>query len=417
MAEEAQWRNKQSQVRQKALQDELRELIDLVGPVPLVDLLFERAFQLNATDIHMDPTPMGLRIRVRVDGILHDVLDVPEPLTGALVNRVKLMAGENIVERRVAQDGHIVAQHQGRPRDIRVGSGPTIHGERLVLRLMPDSESFLYLDQLGMDLDQVKQLKYLLGLPFGVLLSVGPVGSGKSTTMYSCLEGLNDPTKSLVTIEDPVERHVRGVNQVQIDPKIGFNFVDALKGVLRQDPNVMMIGEIRDPETAHIGIRAGRTGVLVLSTMHSNDAASSIDMLRDFNISPLFIADGVQAIVSQRLMRQVCRHCRVTYRPDAAACEILGIDSVEATRTELVRGEGCEACFRTGYQGRVGVFEILRLDEDLRQGIIAGLSRAQISAMARSKGMRTLHESAVLKVRSGTSTLEELDRLLRCRND
>lgn len=406
---------RKSDVRKKALQDELRELVDVVGAVPLLDLLFERAFQLNATDIHMDPNDRGLRMRVRVDGILHDVLQVPLEMSASIVNRVKLLAGENIVERRVAQDGHIVAQHQGRPRDIRVGSGPTIHGERLVLRLMPDAQSFLHLDQLGLEPEQAEQLKDYLGLPFGTILSVGPVGSGKSTTMYSCLEILNDPTKSLVTIEDPVERRIPGVNQVQVEPKIGFNFVDALRGVLRQDPNVMMIGEIRDPETAHIGIRAGRTGVLVLSTMHSNDAAASIDMLRDFNIAPLFISDSIQAIVSQRLMRRVCSHCLITAVPTEDECRSLGISPDEASSMKLSRGEGCDQCFRTGYQGRVGVFEILRMNEELRQAIIAGASRSQLLQLARNRGMRTMQEVAVQKVLAGLTTVEELDRVLRSR--
>ena len=407
--------SRKSDVRKKALQDELRELVDVVGAVPLLDLLFERSFQLGATDIHMDPNEQGLRMRVRVDGILHDVLQVPAAMAAPIVNRVKLLAGENIVERRVAQDGHIVAQHQGRPRDIRVGSGPTIHGERLVLRLMPDAQSFLHLDQLGLEPEQAEQLKDYLGLPFGTILSVGPVGSGKSTTMYSCLEILNDPAKSLVTIEDPVERRINGVNQIQVDPKIGFNFVDALRGVLRQDPNVMMIGEIRDPETAHIGIRAGRTGVLVLSTMHSNDAAASIDMLRDFNIAPLFISDSIQAIVSQRLMRRVCANCRVTYTPGEPEIRSLGITPEEAQAMQLARGEGCDNCFRTGYQGRVGVFEILRMNEELRQAIIVGSSRSQLLQIARNRGMRTMQEVAVQKVLSGLTTVEELDRVLRSR--
>lgn len=406
---------RKSDVRKKALQDELRELVDVVGAVPLLDLLFERAFQLGATDIHMDPNEQGLRMRVRVDGILHDVLQVPTTMSAAIVNRVKLLAGENIVERRVAQDGHITAQHQGRPRDIRVGSGPTIHGERLVLRLMPDAQSFLHLDQLGLEPEQAEQLKDYLGLPFGTILSVGPVGSGKSTTMYSCLEILNDSARSLVTIEDPVERRINGVNQVQVDPKIGFNFVDALRGVLRQDPNVMMIGEIRDPETAHIGIRAGRTGVLVLSTMHSNDAAASIDMLRDFNIAPLFISDSIQAIVSQRLMRRVCANCRVTFTPGEHECRSLGISADEGNAMQLARGEGCDICFRTGYQGRVGVFEVLRMNEELRQAIITGSSRSQLLQIARNRGMRTMQEVALQKVIAGLTTVEELDRVLRSR--
>ena len=242
------------EVRQKALQEELRELIDVVGPAPLVDLLLERAFQLNATDIHIDPNKEGLRVRLRVDGMLHDVLQLPKKLTAQVISRLKIMAGMDITERRAAQDGHIsksVIKHQ---RDIRVGGGPTIYGERLVLRLMPDEQSFTKLDELG-----------------------GPVGSGKSTTVYSALTKRNRSTESVVTIEDPVERQMEGINQIQIDAKIGFTFVKCLRGVLRQDPDVMMVGEIRDPETAQIAVRAGLTGVTVLSTLHANDSLAVID--------------------------------------------------------------------------------------------------------------------------------------------
>jgi len=400
-------------IRKKALQEEFRELAGVIGPVPLLDLLFERSFLLNATDIHVDPNEQGVRIRLRVDGILHDVVQLPPGLAAHMTNRVKLLGGGNITERRVAQDGHISVQHQGRPRDIRVASGPTVYGERLVLRLMPDSQTFLHLDQLGFEPDQVSLMRDYLGLPYGAVLSVGPVGSGKSTTMYSCLEILNDPGKSLVTIEDPVERRVAGVNQVQVDNRIGFNFVEALRGVLRQDPNVMMIGEIRDPETAHIGMRAARTGTLVLSTMHSNDAASAVDMLRDFNISSLFIADGLQGVISQRLMRRICPACRFSYHPDERECKILGFEPAMAKSLELSRGKGCQNCFQTGYAGRVGVFEILRPNDEIRQAIVLGASRSQLMQMAKKNGMRTLQDSAIQKVRNGLTSVDELDRVLR----
>ncbi|HUQ68101.1 MAG TPA: ATPase, T2SS/T4P/T4SS family, partial [Planctomycetaceae bacterium] len=264
--------------RQKALQEELRELVDLVGPAPLVDLLLERAFQLRATDIHFDPTKTGLRVRLRVDGMLHDVLQLPPEMMSQVVSRVKLMAGMDITERRFSQDGHITSAVLKHQRDVRVGSGPTLYGERLVLRLMPDNSTYTKLEELGLDDEQTATIKRCLKLPYGMVLSVGPVGSGKSTTMYSCLEVLNQPGRSLVTIEDPVERRCDGINQVQIEPRIEFNFVEALRGILRQDPDVVMVGEIRDSETAHIAIRAGLTGVRVLSTLHANDTASCIDV-------------------------------------------------------------------------------------------------------------------------------------------
>jgi len=400
------------QVRQKALQEELKELVDVVGPGPLVDLLLERAFQLQATDIHLDPNDNGLRVRLRVDGLLHDVLELPSEMMSHVVSRVKLMANMDITERRQAQDGHIanaVLKHQ---RDIRVGSGPTTHGERLVLRLMPDEKSFSKLEELGFDAQQTEDVKKYVGASYGMILSVGPVGSGKSTTMYSCLELLNDPIKSLCTIEDPVERRIEGVNQIQVDPRIDFNFVEALRGVLRQDPNVMMVGEIRDPETAHIACRAGLTGVLVLSTLHANDTASTVDVFREFGIPPMFIADSLQCVVSQRLVRKVCPDCRTGFRPDAGLCEYLGINPAEQGQIELFKGKGCDSCFHTGYQGRTGVFEVMGIDTALRDAIIKGKTHSEMMNVARSKGMKTLEEVAKQKVIEGSTTVEEILRVL-----
>jgi type II secretory ATPase GspE/PulE/Tfp pilus assembly ATPase PilB-like protein len=398
--------------RQRALQEELRELIDVVGPAQIVDMILERAFQIRATDIHLDPNEDGLRVRLRVDGMLHDILQVPPSISLQMVSRAKLLAGMNIAEKRLSQDGHISQNVGGISRDIRVGSGPTIFGERLVLRLMPDRSSFTKLDELGLDPEQIKHLRHYITHPYGMVLSVGPVGSGKSTTMYSCLEMLNEPHKSVVTIEDPVERRIPGVNQIQVDSRIDFTFVQALRGVLRQDPNVMMIGEIRDPETAHIGIRAGQTGVLVLSTLHANDAASCIDVFRDFGVPSMFIADSVQAVISQRLLRKVCQSCKTAFNPDEPTCQVLGIDPQTAQGVELYRGKGCDACFNTGYSGRIGVFELLGLDEELKHEILTGAPRSDILKLAISKGMRTLQQTATRKVLDGMTTVEEMHRVM-----
>lgn len=400
------------EVRQKALQEELRELVDVVGPAPLVDLLLERAFQLQATDIHLDPTDSGLRVRLRVDGLLHDVLQLPPEMMPHVLSRVKLMANMDITERRLAQDGHIsnaVLQHQ---RDVRVGSGPTIHGERIVLRLMPDATRLNKLEELGFEDDQIADVTKSLSSSYGMILSVGPVGCGKSTTMYSCLELLNDPSKSLSTIEDPVERQISGVNQIQIDSKIDFNFVEALRGVLRQDPDVTMIGEIRDPETAHIGCRAGLTGILVLSTLHANDAAATIDVFREFGIPPMFIADSLQVIISQRLIRKACRNCRTTYHPDTATCEIVGIAPERAQEIELVKSHGCDHCFHTGYHGRTGVFEIMRVNAEIRKAILRNKSHDQIVEVAHENGMVPLEAAIQKKVLAGVTTIEEMHRIV-----
>jgi len=398
-------------VRQKALREELKELLDVVGPAQLVELLLERAFQLHATDIHLDPAEEGLRVRVRVDGMLHDVLVVPHSVAPQMVSRVKLMAGMNITERRLAQDGHMSRQFVGQPRDVRVGSGPTMFGERLVVRLMPDSGKLRRLDELGLEADQTEQLRRIVRLPYGMILAAGPVGSGKSTTIYNCLELVNDPSKSVATIEDPVERRIAGANQIQTDPKIGFGFVEALRGVLRQDPNVILIGEIRDSETAQIGVRAARTGMLVFSTLHANDAAAALDVLRDFHVPPAMIADSVLAVLSQRLLRKVCPHCRTEIVADRAARQALGLE-LEGPEVRLARGAGCDACFQTGYLGRIGVFEIIVLDEKLKEGLMHGQGRHELVKIARAQGLRSLTAAAGRKVLDGVTTVEEMLRVL-----
>jgi type II secretory ATPase GspE/PulE/Tfp pilus assembly ATPase PilB-like protein len=399
------------EVRQKALQEELRELIDVVGPAPLVDLLLERAFQLNATDIHIDPNQNGLRIRLRVDGMLHDVMQLPQKLTAQVISRLKIMAGMDITERRAAQDGHIsksVIKHQ---RDIRVGGGPTVFGERLVLRLMPDETSFTQLDELGFEPEQLEKIKKLVEVPNGVFLSVGPVGSGKSTTVYSALTVRNRPTESVVTIEDPVERHMEGINQIQIDTKIGFTFVKCLRGVLRQDPDVMMVGEIRDPETAQIAVRAGLTGVTVLSTLHANDSLAVIDVFREFGVSSMFIVDALKCVIAQRLIRKICPECREEYSADAAAVAALKLSDEEAATTKLYRGKGCDSCFSTGYSGRTGVFEVLTFSAELRQAVLQSDGQDDLREIAVRNGMMTLEDAARHKVLRGETTVEELLRL------
>lgn len=399
------------EIRQKALQEELRELVDVVGPGPLVDLLLERAFQLSATDVHLDPNENGLRVRIRVDGMLHDVLELPSRLTGQVISRLKLLAGMDITERRLAQDGHISKAVLKQHRDVRVGGGPTVMGERLVLRLMPDDGSLTTLEELGFEQDQLERVRRAANIPYGVLLSVGPVGSGKSTTVYSCLSLRNQPFESLVTIEDPVERRIEGVNQIQIDPKIDFNFVKALRGVLRQDPDVMMIGEIRDPETAHIAVRAGLTGVTVLSTLHASDSVATIDVFREFGVPPMFIVDALKCVVAQRLVRKVCPHCREEHSPDSLAQEVLQLSPEEARQTKLARGRGCEKCFFTGYSGRSGVFEVLMFTPELRHAILRQNPGDDLREIAHQNGLVPLEVSARKKVLRGETTVEELIRL------
>ena len=396
--------------RPRVLRAELSELADVVGPIPLVDMLLERAFQLRATDIHLDPIANGLRVRLRVDGQLHDILHLPEGLRQNVTSRLKLLADMDITERRHCQDGHIPRSTIGGERDIRIGTSPTIHGERVVLRLMPDHAEYDNLDELGLETGQLERLRGELAHPYGMIIVAGPVGAGKSTTLYSALQELHDPAISLTTIEDPVERRIDGINQIQVDPKYGFGFVEALRGVLRQDPNVLMVGEIRDPETAHIACRAGLTGVLVLSTIHANDSASVIDVLREYGIPPMFIADSVRCVISQRLVRKVCPQSRETYQPDESTCRTLGIPLDQAEQTLLTRGIPAPVNFHTGYSGRTGIFEILSMDGDVRRAILDGASQSSIAQIAMQNGMRSLRTAARDKVLAGITSVDEMHR-------
>lgn len=398
--------------RHRGLQEELRELVDVVGPVPLVDLLLERAFEVGATDIHLDPNPDGVSVRLRVDGMLHEVLALDTNTSPQVVSRLKLMGGMDITEKRYAQDGHIASTALRDQRDVRVGSGPTIYGERIVLRLMPATSTFNEIDDLGLEEDQLAALDSAIRVPHGMVLSVGPVGSGKSTSTYSFLNRLNEAHRSIVTIEDPVERRIDGTVQIQTDNKIKFGFVEALRGVLRQDPNVIMVGEIRDAETAHIAARAALTGIQVLSTLHAHDTGATIDVFREFGIPPMFIADSITCVIAQRLLRMVCPKHRETYQPDAATLQILGLNPDESGDIELVRGVPHHENFGTGYAGRTGIFEVLRIDEQVREAILHGHSSKELTNIAISHGLQSLEQSAIKKVLAGVTTVEEMHRVL-----
>jgi type II secretory ATPase GspE/PulE/Tfp pilus assembly ATPase PilB-like protein len=405
-------RQARPELRQTALQQELRELADVVGPAPLVDLLLERSFEIGATDVHFDPRPDGLHVKLRVDGVLHDVLTLTAQTAPQVISRIKLMSGMDITERRMCQDGHISSSVLKHQRDVRVGSGPTIHGERLVLRLMPDDRRLTKLDDLGLEPAQLEIIQQALRAPHGMLLSVGPVGSGKSTTTYACLSLLNDPGRSLVTIEDPVERRIEGINQIQVDTKIGFGFVEALRGILRQDPNIIMVGEIRDSETAHIAARAALTGTQVVSTLHANDTSATVDLFREFEIPPMFIADSLNCVIAQRLVRKVCTQDRETYHPDAATAQVLGLNPEHAESVNLVRGVPSPSNFHTGYAGRTGIFEIMRVDADIRDAVLHETSGKQLRQLARERGMQSLEQSAINKVLAGVTSVEEMHRVL-----
>ncbi len=395
-----------------ALRHELLQILEISGPAAFIDLLFDRAFSLHATDIHLDPHEDGVHLRFRVDGLMHEIAVLPTPTAVQALSRIKLLAQMDITEKRLAQDGHISNPSKRHQADVRIGTGPTVHGERAVLRLMPDAMNFVGLAELGLSDDQRVRLEKAVSAPSGIMLFVGPVGSGKSTTTYTCLAMLNRPERSVVTIEDPVERRIHGVNQIQTDPRIDFGFAQALRGVLRQDPDVIMVGEIRDAETANIAVRASLTGVRVLSTLHASDTSSVIDVLRQFGIPPMFVADSLNCVVAQRLVRKVCGIQHEAFSPDPAMAAILKLSPEQATTARLLRGVPADVNFHTGYNGRTGIHEVMTMGPELREAILANQPSPVIYQIARQQGMQTLEEAAIQKVLAGITTIEEMLRVL-----
>ena len=397
--------------RNLALVAELEELLSIVEPASVANILLQRAFDHGATDIHLDPTTLGTRIRFRVDGVLQDILPIAADKAAILMSRIRVMAGMDITDRRLPRDGAIAAEKfPGLPRDIRVGSSLTVKGERLVLRLMPDSDDLNTLESLGFYDDQFAAVRRLLEAPYGLFLVVGPVGSGKSTTVYSMLNELNRPEKSVVTIEDPVERRIPGANQIQIDNKTGLTFVTALRGTLRQDPDIMAIGEIRDAETAQIACRAATSGVLVMSTLHANNTAGAVDVLRGFGVSSAAVADCLRGVISQRLVRKVCQESRQDIVADDDARRLLRTTSPDPVH--ITTGIPTDQNFRTGYSGRTAVFEIMELTRSLQDAIHRGEASFQIRQQAINDGMVSLEDSTRRKVLDKVTSINELRRVI-----
>ncbi|MGE3820791.1 MAG: GspE/PulE family protein [Isosphaeraceae bacterium] len=395
--------------------DVRNELVELAARAPLaelVTLILERSIDSRATDIHFDPQENGLRIRFRIDGQLQDVLTLEPGMTTAVISRIKVMSNLNIVEKRHAQDGRVTIIHANRPRDLRIATLPTALGEKVVVRVhesLSDTHTF---DHLGMSAKQAHRLTDLISKPYGAVLVAGPVGAGKTSTLYSCLGKVNLPTRNVMTIEDPIEYRIPGVNQAQVDHRGDMGFSDGLKAMLRQDPDVIMIGEIRDDETAKIGIRAALTGVLVFSTIHASDSPGTIGNLYNFGIPGYQLSSSLLGVVSQRLIRKICPYCRVAYAADANTLAALDLDPKEYEGLTLHKGVGCPACFQTGYLGRTGIFEIMEITEELRELIFQQIPKDILRRVAMDLGMRTLKSSAVDKVLEGTSTVEEVYRVV-----
>ncbi|WP_435010441.1 GspE/PulE family protein [Tundrisphaera lichenicola] len=398
--------------RERDIRQELKEIAATAGSPDLVAQIFDRAYESRATDIHFDPQETYFRVRYRIDGQLHDVLEMEPAFASSLVSRIKVMADLNIVERRHSQDGRIRYLYRGQMRDLRVATVPTVLGEKIVVRIHEALSDDYGFNLLGLEPAQAEQLAMICSKPYGAVLVAGPVGAGKTTTLYTCLNQINSPTRNLMTIEDPIERRLPGVNQIQVDHKVGLSFGSGLKAMLRQDPDVLMIGEIRDDETAHIGIRAALTGVLVLSTIHASDAPSTLGNLYDFKIPGYLLSNALLAVISQRLLRKVCPYCRVSFEADERQLAMLGLDPAERAGTILSRGEGCTACFQTGYLGRSGIFEILQVNDTIRELIFQQISKDVLRQVATDMGMRTLKDAAVDKVLEGSTTLEEIYRVV-----
>lgn len=377
--------------------------------IKMVSMMLLEAYKTRASDIHMEPLEKRFRVRYRIDGVLQEVQNPPKKLQSALISRIKIMTGSmSIAEKRMPQDGRIQVKIGGKSIDLRVSSVPTTHGESIVMRVLDKSGLSLGLPELGFLSDDQAIMERLITLPDGILLVTGPTGSGKTTTLYSCLHYINKPDKKIITVEDPVEYEMNGINQVQVNADIGMNFPAALRSMLRQAPNVIMIGEIRDHETANIAINASLTGHLVFSTLHTNDAPSAVARLIDIGVKPFLVASSIRAAMAQRLVRKICSNCASPTELSEEECSTLGIDPMRLSEASVRKGTGCERCRHTGYKGRAGIFEIFLIDDDVRHMINDRMSTVTLRQRARELGMRTLREDGVRKVLSGMTTADEV---------
>jgi general secretion pathway protein E len=393
-------------------EEDIAQLRDMAFEAPvvrLVNLLIENAVAAEASDIHIEPFEDTLRVRYRIDGVLFDQEAPPRRLRDAVTSRIKLMAEMNIAERRLPQDGRIRVTVQGRRVDIRVSTIPTVHGESIVMRLLDRQSVFLPLERLGFAPDTLMRFQRLIQRPHGILLVTGPTGSGKTTTLYAALDKINRPDRKIITIEDPVEYQLKGVNQIPVKPKIGLTFATGLRHIVRQDPDVILVGEIRDLETVEIAIQAALTGHLVFSTLHTNDAPGAIPRLQDMGAEPYLIASVLEGVLAQRLVRRICVHCRVPAVPSPAELAALGVEPPPGTR--LYRGRGCDACRGTGYRGRTGIYELFAITEDTRSLILRRAPSGEIRRHAIESGMVTLRLDGWAKACQGITTVEEVLRV------
>jgi type IV pilus assembly protein PilB len=392
--------------------DKLKELVDEAPIVKVVNLIISQAINEKASDIHVEPDTKQVRVRYRIDGVLHDVMNPPKHIQAPMISRVKIMASMDIAERRIPQDGKIHLKHDNKEFDLRVSTIPTVHGEKAVLRILDKSSVMLGLDKLGIYPDIKEKLEAMICKPYGMILVTGPTGSGKSTTLYSCLNKINTGVQNIITIEDPVEYQLPGINQVQVNEKAGLTFANALRSFLRQDPDIIMVGEIRDAETARIAIEAALTGHLVLSTLHTNDAPSAVNRLIDMGIEPFLIASALIGVEAQRLARLICPNCKEPYSPPQEAVRKFGLGMYAGEEINFYKGRGCDACKQTGYKGRTGIHELMMLTDRIRGLTLQKASSTEIKKSALEEGMRTLQDDGIRKVLDGITSIEETLRVI-----
>ena len=390
---------------------ELGQAAEDAPVVKLVNLILTDAIKKGASDIHIEPYEKTFRVRYRIDGVLYEVMQPPTRLKAAITSRVKIMAQLDIAERRLPQDGRIKIKMSGREMDYRVSTLPTLFGEKVVLRLLDKANLQLDMTKLGFEVHALTDFESGILMPYGMVLVTGPTGSGKTTTLYSALNRLNTTETNIMTAEDPVEFNLQGINQVQMKAEIGLNFAAALRSFLRQDPDIIMVGEIRDYETAEIAIKAALTGHLVLSTLHTNDAPSTISRLLNMGVEPFLVAASTNVIVAQRLARRVCPQCKEPAPVPLQVLVNLGFNPEDAKTIVPVKGKGCITCSETGYKGRVALYEVLVIRENIKEGILQGASIIEIRELGRKNGMKTLREAGMQKLREGMTSLEELMRV------
>lgn len=411
VAEELDSQNLDQLVDEVSTSDDLLDVVNRPPVIRLVNDVLFRALQLRASDIHVHPYESKIQIRYRIDGILYDTLSLNKNVLPLIISRIKVMAGMDIAERRLPQDGRCSVRLGQREVDLRISTVPTSFGERSVLRLLDKSTGLFGLNELGLSNDDLQKFDSLLTRSHGVIFVTGPTGSGKSTTLYACLNRINSAEKNVITIEDPIEYQLEGISQIQVASKKGMTFATSLRHVLRQDPDVIMIGEVRDVETARMAIQSSLTGHLVFSTLHTNDSAGAVSRLLDLGVEPYLVSSSLIAIIAQRLVRKVCPDCKKPFEPSSHELKELGLGKVENVNGKFFVGTGCERCFQTGYRGRTGIYEMMLIDSEIQNLIYKQESAGTIKRFALNEGLRTLRMDGARKVLAGITTISEVLRV------